>query len=359
MMISRPLKVSAACVVAGLVLSGCTTSNQVLAGGPAANSTCVPGAERPRTGKEAPPTTKAGKQLKIGISPTAMDTYYKRVMAGVQEQVDVAGGDAAIHVDIQAPTSQSATDDQVRSIESWISQDYDAIVVALYNENALEPLFQKAAERGIPVFVFNSAIVCSPEVVSDIGYNQSDGGRAQAKWIVDHYGSEQKNIAVLEGLPGPHTSERLRGLEEGLKDHPNFKIVAKQPAGWTRAGGLSVTENILQAHPDVDILVGFYDEMLLGGREAIKAAGKEGKISIVGYENIREANDAIKAGTMDATVDTGAKAMGANIIKAVKTYAGEGQSVPTTVYTGVTVYDKDNISSFNPNDYIYVPPTGK
>jgi ribose transport system substrate-binding protein len=359
MLISRPLKVSAAFFAAALALSGCATSNQALAGGPAANDSCAPGAQRHRTGQEAPPSKKTGKQLKIGISPTAMDTYYKRVMAGVQEEVDASGGVAAIHLDIQAPTSQSATDDQVRSIESWISQDYDAIVVALYNENALEPLFQKAAERGIPVFVFNSAIVCSPEVVSDIGYNQSEGGRAQAKWIVDHYGSEQKNIAVLEGLPGPHSSERLRGLEEGLKDHPNFKIVARQPAGWTRAGGLSVTENILQAHPDVDILVGFYDEMLLGGREAIKAAGKEGKISIIGYENIREANDAIRAGTMDATVDTGAKTMGANIIKAVKTYAGEGKTVPTTVYNDVTVYDKDNINTFNLNDYIYLPPAGK
>ncbi|WP_426007246.1 sugar ABC transporter substrate-binding protein [Paenarthrobacter sp. NyZ202] len=357
MKINRSAKTAAALMASALVLTGCT-SNQ-LPGAAAAKEACAPGAERVRTGVEAPPTVKTGKQLKIGISPTAMDTYYKRVMAGVQEQVDAAGGDSAIHVDIQAPTSQSATDDQVRSVESWISQDYDAIAVALYNESALEPLFKKAAERGIPVFVFNSAIVCSSYIVSDIGYNQADGGRAQAKWIVDHYGTEEKEIAVLEGLPGPHSSERLRGLEDGLKDHPNFKIVARQPAGWTRAGGLSVTENILQAHPNIDILVGFYDEMVLGGREAIRAAGKEGEVSIIGYENVQEANDSIKAGSISATVDTGAKLMGANIVRAAKSYASNGETVPTTVYNDVKLYDKDNIGQFDPKDYVYVPPASK
>lgn len=360
-MIKKPLQAAAALVATIMVLSGCSTSNQTAAaeGAPAANESCAPGKERPRTGDEAPPTTKTGKQLKIGVSPTAMDTYYKRVLAGVQEEIDASGGESAIRLDVQAPTSQSATEDQVRSVESWISQDYDAIVVALYNESALEPLFQKAAERNIPVFTFNSPIVCSSYVVSDVGYDQSEGGRAQAQWIVDHYGSEQKNVAILEGLPGPHTSERMRGFEEIMKDHPNFKVVARQPAGWTREAGLTVTENILQAHPDVDILVGLYDEMALGGLEAIKAAGKEGKVDIIGYENIREANDAIKSGEFVATVDTGAKTVGANIIETVKSYVAKGKTVPTRVFNDVKVYDKTNISTFDPNDYVYVPPTGK
>lgn len=359
MTIRKPIKAAAALFATAMVLTGCATSNQTGAGGSAAPDACVPGKERPRTGDEAPPTTKTDKQLKIGISPTAMDTYYKRVLAGVQEGIDKSGGEQAIRLDVQAPTSQSATEDQVRSVESWISQGYDAIVVALYNESALEPLFQKAAEKDIPIFVFNSPIVCSSYVVSDIGYDQSEGGRAQAQWIVDKYGSEEKNIAVLEGLPGPHTSERMRGFEEVMKDHPNFKIVARQPAGWTREAGLTVTENILQAQSDVDILVGLYDEMALGGLEAIKAAGKEDEIDVIGYENIKEANDAIKSGDFVATVDTGAKTVGANIIETVKSYVAEGKSVPTTVHNEVTVYDKDNISEFNPNDYVYVPPTGK
>ncbi|MFV0254470.1 MAG: sugar ABC transporter substrate-binding protein [Beutenbergiaceae bacterium] len=356
-MTRKPVGAVALLLAAALALTGCSTSNQAAAEGVSsttAGGACDPTVERQRTGDEAPPTEKDG-QLRIGFSPTAMDTYYQRVLAGVQEQIDVSGGEAAIQLDVQAPTSQSATDDQVRSIESWIAQDYDAIVVALYNESALEPLFQKATDKGIPIFTFNSPIVCSPYVVADIGYDQSEGGRAQAQWIVDTYGDEEKNIAILEGLPGPHTSERMRGFEEVMADHPNFTVVAQQPAGWTRADGLTVTENILQANPDIDILVGLYDEMALGGLEAIKAAGKEGQIDIVGYENIQEANDAIKTGEFVATVDTGAKTVGSNIITTVLEYVRDGQSVPTEVFNDVTVYDSSNIDTFNPDDYVYVP----
>lgn len=344
--------VPAAVALTALLLTGCATSNE--AAGSSAAKDCAPEGARTHSGLEAKPTAKDGK-LKIGISPTAMDTYYKRVLAGVQEGVDVSGGDDAIQIDVQAPTSQSATDDQVRSVESWIAQDYDAIVVALYNESALEPLFEKAAEKDIPVFVFNSPIVCSEYVVSDIGYDQSEGGRAQAQWIVDTYGDAPQKVAILEGLPGPHTAERMRGFEEVMADHPNFEIVAQQPAGWTREAGLTVTENILQAHPDVTLLVGLYDEMVLGGLEAIKAAGKTDQIDVVGYENIQEANDAIKSGEMVATVDTGAKTVGQNIISTVLDYVRDDTEVPTTVFNDVTVYDKTNIASFNPDDYVYIP----
>ncbi|WP_460798688.1 sugar ABC transporter substrate-binding protein [Microbacterium sp. GXF0217] len=342
-----------------LALSGCSTSNQTgdsSGGGSAAGAQCDPTVSRVHTGDEVPPATADGT-IKIGISPTAMDTYYQRVLAGVQEEIDAVGGDSVVTIDVQAPTSQSATDDQVRSVESWISQDYDAIVVALYNESALEPLFKKAAEKGIPVFTFNSPIVCSSYVVSDIGYDQSEGGKAQAEWIVDHYGDEETNVAILEGLPGPHTSERMRGFEEVMEGHDNFTIVAQQPAGWTREDGLTVTENMLQANPDIDLLVGLYDEMALGGLEAVKAAGKTDQIDVVGYENIKEANDAIKSGSFLATVDTGAKTVGRNIIDTVLAYVAEGEEVPAEVYNDVTVYDSTNIDEFDPNDYVYVAPT--
>jgi ribose transport system substrate-binding protein len=310
----------------------------------------------PRTGKEPAPEKNANRPLRVGFCPTAMDTYYKRVLAGVKEEIDKLGGKEVIDLQIQAPKSQSATDDQVRSLEAWIAKDVDAIAIALYNEGAVEPLFRKAAEKGIPVFLFNSPVANNPYYVSDIGYDQSDGGRAQAQWIVDHYKDKgEVKIAILEGLPGPHTSQRMKGFNEVIEKYPNFKIVAKQPAGWVRSQGLSVTENILQSNPNIDILVALYDEMALGGLQALKAKKLNGKIPIVGYENMKEANDAIKTGDFGATIDTGAKEEGRNIIRAIHKYVMEGQMVPKKIFVAPKAYDKDNITTFDPTDYDYVP----
>ncbi|MBR0755699.1 sugar ABC transporter substrate-binding protein [Bradyrhizobium jicamae] len=314
----------------------------------------------PPTGKEAKPQVKTNRPLKVGFLPTAMDTYYQRVLAGVKEEIDRAGGPSTIQLLVQAPKSQSATDDQVRTMEAWINERVDAIAVALYNEGALEPLIRRATEAGIPVFLFNSPVADDPYYVSDIGYDQSDGGRAQAQWIVDNYKDKgEVKIAVLEGLPGPHTAQRMKGFNEVLSKYPNLKIVAKQPAGWVRAQGLTVTENMLTAHPDVDILVALYDEMALGGLQALKARKLNGKIAIVGYENMKEANDAIKVGDFAATVDTGAKEEGRNIIRAVEQFVMKGEGVPKKIFVAPKTYDAKNIGTFDPADYIYVAKNTK
>ncbi|WP_429818056.1 sugar ABC transporter substrate-binding protein [Ensifer sp. B1-9] len=307
------------------------------------------------TGQEMKPVKKDNRPLKVGFLPTAMDTYYQRVLAGVKEEIDKRGGGETIELLVQAPSSQSATDDQIRTMEAWINDGVDAIAVALYNEGALLPSIRRATEVGIPVFLFNSPVADNPYYVSDIGYDQADGGRAQAQWMVDTYGDKELNVGILEGLPGPHTSQRMKGFNEIISKHPNFKIVAQQPAGWVRAQGLSVTENMFTAHPDIDVLVALYDEMALGGLQALKAKGLNGKVAIVGYENMKEANDAILTGDFAATVDTGAKEEGRNIIRAVEEFVMKGNPLPKKIFIAPTTYDLKNIKTFNQDDYVYVP----
>nr|WP_085995070.1 sugar ABC transporter substrate-binding protein [Rhizobium giardinii] len=306
------------------------------------------------TGQEVKPVKKDNRPLKVGFLPTAMDTYYQRVLAGVKEEIDKRGGDGAIQLLVQAPSSQSATDDQIRTMEAWINDGVDAIAVALYNEGALLPSIRRATEAGIPIFLFNSPVADNPYYVSDIGYDQSDGGRAQAQWLVDTYGDKEVKLGILEGLPGPHTSQRMKGFNEIISKHPNFKIVAQQPAGWVRAQGLSVTENMFTANPDIEVLVALYDEMALGGLQALKAKGLNGKVAIVGYENMKEANDAILTGDFAATVDTGAKEEGRNIIRAVDEFAMKGNALPKKIFVAPKTYDAKNIKTFDQNDYVYV-----
>ncbi|THK36672.1 sugar ABC transporter substrate-binding protein [Ensifer sp. MPMI2T] len=308
-----------------------------------------------QTGQEMKPVKKDNRPLKLGFLPTAMDTYYQRVLAGVKEEIDKRGGAEAIELLVQAPSSQSATDDQIRAMEAWINDGVDAISVALYNEGALLPSIRRATEAGIPVFLFNSPVADNPYYVSDIGYDQSDGGRAQAQWLVDTYGDKEVKIGILEGLPGPHTSQRMKGFNEIISKHPNFKIVAQQPAGWVRAQGLSVTENMFTANPDIEVLVALYDEMALGGLQALKAKGLNGKVAIVGYENMKEANAAILTGDFSATVDTGAKEEGRNIVRAVDEFLMKGNPLPKKIFVAPKVYDAKNIKTFDQTDYDYVP----
>ena len=110
-------------------------------------------------------------------------------------------------------------------------------------------------------------------------------------------------VGILEGIPGHETGDsRLRGFRDAVPRRPGITIVASQPANWERDQGFNVFQNMLQAHPDIDTVFAASDLMALGAIEAIAAAGKTGKIRVVGFDALDDAKKAIAAGTMDASV---------------------------------------------------------
>ena len=216
-----------------------------------------------------------------------------------------------------------------------------------------------AAEAGIPVFLFNMAELRpdDPYYVTMVGYDQKNAGYLIGEWAVNHFGNEPTKAAILEGFPGLVNSMRLDGFNCAIAGHDNIEVVTSQVADWTRAKGQEVTENILTANPDINFLFGLYDEMSLGAITAIKERGLISQIAVAGYDNTKDANASIKAGEMMVTVDTAAKEMGINLIKAVKDFVMDGKTIDRILNSKLIVYDQSNIDTFNEENYIYVPRT--
>jgi len=143
------------------------------------------------------------------------------------------------------------------------------------------------------------------------------------------------NVVVLEGIPGHETGdERLRGFREVIAKSPGIKIVASQPANWERDQGFNVFQNILQANPNVNGLFACSDLMALGAMEAIAAAGKTGKIVVIGFDALPEAREAIKKGAMAATVAQFASRMGSTAVEYAEKLL-RGEQIPA--YTPVAI----------------------
>src|SRR5205814_6408145 len=100
------------------------------------------------------------------------------------------------------------------------------------------------------------------------------------------------------------------GFRDAVKGAPGIAIVASQPANWERDQGFNVFQNMLQAHPDIDALFACSDLMALGALEAIAAAGKTGRIRVVGFDALDDAKKAIAAGTMAGSVALSPRNMG-------------------------------------------------
>jgi ribose transport system substrate-binding protein len=114
---------------------------------------------------------------------------------------------------------------------------------------------------------------------------------------------------VIELLGTPNSSvarDRHDGFAEAIKASPDIKILASQPANFTRAEGQKVMENLIQAHgANITAVYTHNDEMALGAIQALKAAGRQpGKdVLVVSVDGQKSALEAITRGEMNATVE--------------------------------------------------------
>jgi ribose transport system substrate-binding protein len=166
---------------------------------------------------------------------------------------------------------------QINTIKTWIEQKVAVIVCNVPNPAAFETLAKQAREAGIYWITYGDRIKNQDATV---GYDQYNDGRKlgeyAGKWINENLGGKAQ-VAVLGFTLMIWGQARTKGIEEGLMSTaPNATIVAKQNA-ITPTEGLDMTRTILQAHPDINVIVGVEDPATEGAYKAWVASGRDPK----------------------------------------------------------------------------------
>jgi inositol transport system substrate-binding protein len=96
---------------------------------------------------------------------------------------------------------------------------------------------------------------------------------------------------------------RTDGIKQVVKGKfPDIKIVREQVGNWKRAEGKTIMENWLASGQEIDGVASNNDEMALGALQAIKAAGKLGKIHVGGTDASHDALESMDKGELNNTV---------------------------------------------------------
>ncbi|MDU0893806.1 MAG: D-ribose ABC transporter substrate-binding protein, partial [Anaerococcus sp.] len=242
---------------------------------------------------------KTDENMKIGVSLSTLNNPF---FVSIREGIEEGAGD-----DVETVISDAQNDSSTQSnqVEDLITQGVDLIIINPVDSTAIASSVEKANEANIPVICVDRG-TDSGEIVSFIASNNVEGGKLAGEYILEKVG-EDAEVVQLEGIPGA-SSTRERG--EGFKEATDGKInlVASQTANFDRAEGLTVMENLLQAHPDVKAVFCQNDEMALGASEAIKTSGKD--IVVVGFDGNEDAISAVEDGSLSATVAQKPKEMG-------------------------------------------------
>jgi ribose transport system substrate-binding protein len=268
-----------AAVAAGLAVAGCTQ-----AGAPA------PGASaRPRV---------------AFVLKTLNNPFFIEMQKGAREAADRLG----VELVVQAAERELDVDKQMQIIENLIETRVGALCITPSGSREVVPAIAKANAASIPVVIVDTRVDAKAAQEAGIrldgfvGSDNYEGGRVAGEYLVQVTGGKA-HVGLLEGIPGHETGDsRLKGFHDAIKDSPGVKVVASQTANWERDQGFSVFQNMLQAHPEIDALFACSDMMALGAIEAIAAAGKTGKIRVIGFDAVDDARKAIEAGTLLASV---------------------------------------------------------
>lgn len=247
------------------------------------------------------------KDITLGYVAAGMQYPFNVAAAKGFEQAAKAAGVKTIVLD-----AKTSVEKQGNAVDDLIAQKVDGIAVLPIDAVVAQSWADRATSHNIPfvavatqigdpqkhaigdVYPKLTALVASDEV--HVGY---DAAQIAAKLLPK---DRTAKIAIVEGAPGyPTVWQTTKGFKDGLdKAGIKYQIVAAQPTDWTPEQGESVCQNILTAHPDVDLFFNQADDMVIGCARAVRAAGSHAKLVSRGGSKL--GINAIKVGDVDGTV---------------------------------------------------------
>ncbi|TFF13517.1 sugar ABC transporter substrate-binding protein [Pseudomonas sp. BCA14] len=206
--------------------------------------------------------------------------------------------------------NETDTSAQIDIVNQMILAKVNAIVIAPADSKALVTVLKKASDAGIKVVNIDNRL--DPEVLKSknldipfVGPDNRKGSKLVGDYLAKHLTSGDK-VAIIEGVPTTtNAQQRTAGYKDAM-DAAGMKIVSTQSGNWEIDQGQKVASAMLSEYPDLKALLAGNDNMALGAVSAVRAAGKAGKVLVVGYDNIEAIKPMLQDGRVLATADQAA-----------------------------------------------------
>lgn len=243
----------------------------------------------------AGPALAANETIAV-FTKNQTNPYFQAVRVGADASAKALGAKVIQYI----PTKPDSIPEQLSQVEDVIVKNPDAIVFIPVDYKALVPAVEKINAAGIPVTNITDRIA-GGKLVAYVGADDYNIGLATARFLLKQMGGKG-NVVILEGVKGSLTNtDRVRGFNDALKENPNVKLLASQPANYQRLNALQVMENLIQSHPQIDGVLAANDPMAVGAIEALEGANR--KALVVGINGSKEAVELIKTGKLLASGD--------------------------------------------------------
>jgi ribose transport system substrate-binding protein len=179
---------------------------------------------------------------------------------------------------------------QLADVEDFIVKGVDVIVLSPVDSKGVKAVIEKAQKAGIKVITVDVP-ASGVDVTSYIGTDNYAGGVKAGELMAKELGDKGK-VAIIDYPTVQSVVNRIDGFKKAIGEHKDIEIVAQQ-TGITRAEALAAAQNMLQANPDIQGIFGFGDDAALAAAVAVKSAGLENQVKVIGFDGMEEARNAV------------------------------------------------------------------
>jgi len=223
---------------------------------------------------------------------------------------------------------------QISQIDDLITQGAKAIVLIPSISAGIVPAVKRATAKGITVIALDTATDPTNAVTAFYATDNYEAGVLNGLWARKAMQGITPKIALLEGTPGSEVnSDRMGGFLAGFGLNAKQYVVSDQITNGDQGQGQTKMENVLTAHPDVNLVWTINEPAALGAATAIKAKGLTGKIKVVSMDGGCRGIRAVRDGIISTDVmQFPAKMAKLGVDYAVQ--AAQGKKIPAFIDTG-------------------------
>jgi ribose transport system substrate-binding protein len=209
----------------------------------------------------------------------------------------------ALHENIEIVlVTADSPGDQASDLEDLVSvHQIDALVVLPFESEPLTGPVKQVKESGAFITVVDRGL--SEEGISDVyvAGNNTEMGRVSAQYMKSRL-DEGDNIVILRGIPTVIDTERFDAFMAELEGS-GINVLDNEFANWNRDDGFTVMQDFLTRFPDIDAVWAQDDDIAIGVIEAVRQAGREDELFIVGGAGMKDIIAGIMEGNELVPVD--------------------------------------------------------
>lgn len=277
-------------------------------------------------------------QTTIAVIPKASaDIFWQSVHAGAVKSSWANG----VNIIWDGPPSETDIAGEMQIVETMINRQVDAIALAPSDRSAFKIVVDRAAAAHIPVVIYDSGID-SDRYVTFVATDNYLGGQIGADRIGKILGGKGKIVMIKTTPGGASTTAREDGFRhELLTKFPGIQILDERFGMASIAQSLTVAENMLTAHPNLNGIFCSNESGTEGAAQALKARSRG--IKLVGFDSSPMLLDELHSGVVDSLVIQDPFKMGETAVEeAVR--AVKRQKTPKQMFLPPRLVTSENIS---------------